>query len=207
MLSADVVYSLGRDLNMRPRVNQRIPGSLSNPRIISNAIGTALNPNSNANRPATSNGKSEYEALIIGLRRRMSKGVDFTARLYVGTGAQQHRRRRRSAEHREHPGPEQPVRRAGAVRSEPPTPTRGTGSTCRRRSSCLAISAISPIFLWRSALPVALHRWTRSEPRRRCDGNSDERLRGRLVRCDTGVSTFKDIGACETVNCGRGMAQ
>src|SRR5439155_25521863 len=62
VLSADVVYSLGRDLNTRPRVNQRIPGSLSNPRIISNAIGTALNPNTNGNRPAASVGKSEYDA-------------------------------------------------------------------------------------------------------------------------------------------------
>src|SRR5262249_2470274 len=83
-VSADFVYSLGRDLNMRPRVNQRIPGSLSNPRIISNAIGTNLNPNANSNRPAASLGKSEYDALIIGLRRRMSKGVDFSVGYTLG---------------------------------------------------------------------------------------------------------------------------
>src|SRR5262249_19243137 len=79
VLNVDFVYSLGRDLNTRPRVNQRTPGSLSNPRRITALLPTALNPNNNANRPAVSVGKSEYDALIIGLRRRLTRGVDFTA--------------------------------------------------------------------------------------------------------------------------------
>src|SRR5262249_1297831 len=79
VISADFVYSLGRDLNTRPRVNQRIPGNLSNPRITSNAIGTNLNPNVNSNRPAADVGKSEYDALILGVRRRVSKGFGVTA--------------------------------------------------------------------------------------------------------------------------------
>src|SRR5207245_4095257 len=81
---AALVYSLGRDLNTRVRLNQRIPGSLSNPRIISNAIGTNLNPNASSNRPALSVGKSEYEALIVGLRRRLSRGIAFTAGYTLG---------------------------------------------------------------------------------------------------------------------------
>src|SRR6185295_3687313 len=78
VLSADFVSSLGRDLNFRPRVNQRIPGSLSNPRRLA-AIVPTLSPNSNANRPALSQGKSQYDALIMSVRRRLSQGVDFTA--------------------------------------------------------------------------------------------------------------------------------
>ncbi|HLQ47284.1 MAG TPA: TonB-dependent receptor, partial [Planctomycetaceae bacterium] len=79
VISVDYVNSLGRDLNTRARLNQRTPGSLSNPRRVSAAIGTNLNPNAASNRPAISNGKSKYDALILSARRRLSKGVDFTA--------------------------------------------------------------------------------------------------------------------------------
>ena len=64
VFSVDYVNSLGRDLNFRPRVNQRIPGSLSNPRRLAAIIPT-LNPNTNANRPTVSRGESEYNALIF----------------------------------------------------------------------------------------------------------------------------------------------
>ena len=65
----------------------------------------------------------------------------------------------------------------------------------------------SPIYLYRSALPVAL-----------VDGR-DLNLDGDATEIpakayavdtfnrDTGVITFKEIGNCETVNCGRGMSQ
>src|SRR5436305_14933549 len=53
VFSVDYVNSLGRDLNFRPRLNQRIPGSLSNPRRLAAAIAPAtLNPNTNTTRPA-----------------------------------------------------------------------------------------------------------------------------------------------------------
>jgi len=74
VVSADFVYSLGRDLNTRPRVNQRILGTTI--RRVSALLPTALNPNTNGNRAALSVGKSEYEALILGLHRRLSKGVE-----------------------------------------------------------------------------------------------------------------------------------
>ena len=72
VISIDFVDSLGRDLNVRQRLNQRTPGSLSNPRRVSAAIGTPLNPNAASNRPAISNGKSTYHALIFSARRRLS---------------------------------------------------------------------------------------------------------------------------------------
>jgi hypothetical protein len=206
VLNADVVYSLGRDLNMRPRVNQRIPGSLSNPRIISNAIGTALNPNSNANRPATSTGKSEYEALIIGLRRRMSKGVDFTvgytlgrALSNIGVGVDQ----LNTANIQDPNNPfDAPVQFGPTVDTD-----------ARHRINLSATFQlpgdfrISPIFLWRSALPVALVDGRDLN----LDGDATE-IPTRAFAVDsfdanTGTITFKDIGACETVNCGRGMSE
>ena len=55
------VYSLGRDLNMRPRVNQRTPGWLPEPvRRLSRAIAAdrRCNPNVTGNRPAVSAGEA-----------------------------------------------------------------------------------------------------------------------------------------------------
>ena len=66
---------------------------------------------------------------------------------------------------------------------------------------------VSPFFLYRSALPVDL-----------IDGR-DLNLDGDALdipakaygvdtfNADTGVTTFKELGTCETVNCGRGMSQ
>jgi outer membrane receptor protein involved in Fe transport len=209
VISADFVYSLGRDLNTRPRVNQRIPGSLSNPRIISNAIGTALNPNTNGNRPATSVGKSEYEALIIGLRRRLSKGVDFTvgyslARSLsnVGTAVDQLNTANIQDPNNPYDAP---------VQFGPTTDT-----DARHRINFSASFELpggfrlAPLYLWRSALPVAT-----------VDGR-DLNLDGDATEIPTiayAVDTFdpdkpllqqvtvKQLGSCETVNCGRGMPQ
>jgi hypothetical protein len=211
VLSADFVYALGRDLNMRPRVNQRIPGNLSNPRIISNAIGTPLNPNSNANRPATSTGKSEYDALIIGLRRRFSKGVAFTAGYSlsrslsnIGVGVDQ----LNTANIQDPNNPfDAPVQFGPTVDTD-----------ARHRINLSAQFElpggflISPVYLWRSALPVAL-----------VDGR-DLNLDGDATEIPTiayAVASFnpdvpqtsnqqitvKQIGSCDTVNCGRGMSQ
>ena len=93
VISADYVNSLGRDLNFRPRVNQRIPGSLSEPRRLANIVPT-LNPNINATRPTVSRGQSTYNALILSLRRRLSHGWDFQANytLQDGTSNDRHTR-------------------------------------------------------------------------------------------------------------------
>src|SRR5262249_43578721 len=94
VVQADFVSSLGRDLNTRPRVNQRIPGTTI--RRISALLPTALAPDTNANRPATSNGESDYKALILSAHRRMSRGVDYTvsytlasAKSTIGAGVDQ----------------------------------------------------------------------------------------------------------------------
>ena len=49
VLSVDYVNSLGRDLNFRPRVNQRIPGTTI--RRVSALLPAPLSPNTNAQPP------------------------------------------------------------------------------------------------------------------------------------------------------------
>jgi hypothetical protein len=204
VVQADFVSSLGRDLNTRPRVNQRIPGTTI--RRISALLPTALSPDTNANRPAVSVGESDYKALILAARRRMSRGVDYTvsytlasARSTIGSGVDQ----LNTANIQDPNNPFDDPRQNGPA----------TDTDARHR---IALSAtfqlpwginFSPIYLYRSALPVAV-----------VDGR-DINLDGDATEIptkayavdtfdsDTGVITFKEIGDCETVNCGRGMAQ
>jgi Carboxypeptidase regulatory-like domain/TonB dependent receptor len=206
VLNVDMVYSLGRDLNTRPRVNQRTPGSLSNPRRITALLPTALNPNSNANRPAVSVGKSEYDALIIGLRHRLTKGVDFTvgytlARSLssIGTAVDQ----LNTANIQD---PNNPF--------DAPVQFGPTTDTDARHRINLSASfefpmgfRVAPVYLWRSALPVGI-----TDGRDlNLDGDATEIPTKAFAvdsfNADTGVTTIKEIGTCETVNCGRGMSQ
>ena len=107
-VSADYINSLGRDLNFRPRVNQRIPGTTAAPVRALWSPAHARTPT--RTRPAVSRGKSHYNALILCAapadvaRHRLHRVV------HAVEGHQQHRHRLRRAEHREHPGCEQPVR-------------------------------------------------------------------------------------------------
>jgi hypothetical protein len=208
VISADYVNSLGRDLNFRPRLNQRIPGSLSNPRRLQALVPT-LTPNTNGTRPTLSRGESEYNAMILSLRRRLSHGMDFSASYTLQKG----------------------ISTIGAAADElntaniqdPNNPfddPRQLGPNLNTDSRHLvSISAtfqlpfgvrIAPIYLYRSALPVNL-----------IDGR-DLNLDGDAVdipataygvdsfdaNAPTGSqTTFKELGACETVNCGRGMSQ
>jgi hypothetical protein len=204
VISVDFVDSLGRDLNTRPRVNQRIPGTTI--RRISALLPTPLNPNRNSNRPALSVGKSNYDAAIFSARRRLSKGVDFTAsytlgraKSTIGSGVDQ----LNTANIQDPDNPfDAPVQNG---------PTTDTDSRHR-----VGISAmfelpggfrVASLYLLRSALPVAL---VDGRDLNR-DGDATENPT-RAFAVDTfdrdkGTVTIKDVGACETVNCGRGYMQ
>jgi outer membrane receptor protein involved in Fe transport len=204
VLSVDVVNSLGRDLQMRPRVNQRILGSTV--RRITALLPTALNPNTNANRPATSNGQSTYNALIIAARRRLTKGVDFTAsytlanaKSTIGSAVDQ----LNTANIQDPNNPFDDPRQNG--------PT--TDTDARHRVSISAIFElpagikVAPIYMFRSALPVALVDGRDIN----LDGDATEIPTKAFAvdsfNSDTGAWTVSDIGTCDTVNCGRGMPQ
>jgi carboxypeptidase family protein len=215
VFSVDYVNSLGRDLNFRPRVNQRIPGSQAslNLRRLGVIIPT-INPNTNANRPTVSRGESEYNALIFSGRKRLSHGVDFSANYTlqkgvstIGSAADE----LNTANIQDPNNPFDDPRQLG--------PNLTTDSRhLINLSAVFQIKGgfrIAPIFFYRSALPVNL-----------IDGR-DLNLDGDAVDIPAkayamdsfdptkptnvaGVSTqttFKEIGNCETVNCGRGFAQ
>jgi outer membrane receptor protein involved in Fe transport len=204
VFSVDFVDSIGRDLNTRPRVNQRIAPTTT--RIISALLPTALNPNANSNRPAASVGKSNYDALIFAVRRRLTKGVDFTgsytlarAKSTIGVGVDQ----LNTANIQDPKNPfDAPVQNG---------PTADTDS--RHRVTLSAVFQlpggveVAPIYMYRSALPVSLVDGRDLN----LDGDATEiPTRAYAVdsfNADTGAWTTKDIGTCDTVNCGRGMSQ
>jgi hypothetical protein len=208
VFAVDYVNSLGRDLNLRPRVNQRIPGSLSNPRRLAVLVPT-LTPNTNGNRPTVSRGKSEYNAMILSVRKRMSHGFDFQANYTlqkglstVGTAADA----LNTANIQDPNNPFDDPRQFGPM-----------SDVDSRHLINLSASfqlpwgiRLAPIFFFRSALPVSL-----------VDGR-DINLDGDATEIPTiayAVDSFdaskpqlqqvtvKQIGNCETVNCGRGYYQ
>jgi hypothetical protein len=90
-LSVDYVRVQGRDINMRIRPNVDTDPSAATVRYLA---GVGVSPNSSSFRTAVSAGRSEYNALIIDARKRMSNHVDVDASYTlskavsdVGTGA------------------------------------------------------------------------------------------------------------------------
>jgi hypothetical protein len=201
---ADYVNSLGRDLNTRPRVNQRITGTTI--RRISAVLPRPLSPDTTGNRPAVSTGESTYDAMILAVRRRMSDGIDYTAsytlaraKSTIGSSVDQ----LNTANIQD---PNDPF--DAPVQNGPATDTDARHAVSLSATLELPYGIrFSPIYLFRSSLPVAL-----------VDGR-DLNLDGDATEIpakayavdtfnqDTGVITFKEIGDCKTVNCGRGMPQ
>ena len=78
VFNADYVHVDGKKLNIRPRLNTRPNGG---PRRLADL---PLSPNNLNLRTAISRGKSQYDALILSVRRRMYKGLDFTGAYTLG---------------------------------------------------------------------------------------------------------------------------
>jgi hypothetical protein len=200
IISLDYVNALGRDLNYKPRLNQLIPGTTI--RRISALLSSPLNPNSSSDRPALSVGKSQYNALILGAHRRLSKGVDFTAsytlsRALSNIGAASDELNTANIQDLNNPfdapaqmGPDRTV-------------------DARHRVTVSAVVQlpyriqVAPFFIFRSALPVYL-----VDGRDLNGGGDITEIPARAYAVDsvdpaTGKATIKDIGPCTTVNCGR----
>jgi hypothetical protein len=165
-----------------------------------------LSPDTSANRPALSRGSSDYNALIVSARRRLSKGIDYSAsytlsrgRSTIGNSADE-------------------LNFSNILDATNPFDNpaqRGPNLTtdARHRVSLSAVFElpldirVAPLFLYRSALPLYL-----------IDGR-DLNLDGEITElparayaagkynADTGVGEVKDIGPCETINCGRTWPQ
>ncbi len=208
VFSADFVNSLGRDLNERPRVNQRIPGSLSNPRRLAAIIPT-LTPNVNSNRPTVSRGESQYNALILSVRRRLSHGMDFTANYTLQKGVSTIGQAADELNTANIQDPNNPFNDPRQLGPNLTTDSRHLINISATFQLPYGIR-LAPIFFFRTALPVAL-----------VDGR-DLNLDGDATDIPTtayAVDTFdptkpqsqqvtvKSTGSCDTVNCGRGYYQ
>jgi hypothetical protein len=194
IVTVDFVRNDGRDLNTRPRINTRPVGQPSAPRRLTFLD---LQPNAAGTRPAVSIGRGEYTALITGFKRRMLNGIDLTAtytlakaKSTVGTAVDELNSNN--------------VQEAELLYDDP----RVFGPTSRtdaRHSGTLAGVflvkglTVSPIFMFRSPLPVSI-----------VDG-TDLNRNGEINDLPAKAFQFngigeapKEIGACETWNCGRG---
>jgi outer membrane receptor protein involved in Fe transport len=204
VLNVDYVNSKGRDLNFRPRVNQRIPGTQI--RRVSALLPAPLSPNANSTRPALSRGRSEYNGLITSVRRRLTNGIDFTASYTLQKGESNigNASDELNTANIQDPGNpfDAPVQFG---------PNRTTDN--RHLVSLSAVFnvkggfEIAPVYYYRSALPVDLIDGRDLN----LDGDATE-IPARAFKVtgfdkETGTSTIEDIGPCETVNCGRGWAQ
>jgi outer membrane receptor protein involved in Fe transport len=192
-VTADYVKVQGRDLNMRIRPNVVVNG-------VRFLAGIPISPNSVTRiRTAVSRGRSEYDALIVGVRRRLSAGIDFSlgytlakATSDVGTSS------------------DEIVQNLIQDITQPLSDVQLGPSTRTDARHQVTFSAIyeapygivvAPVFTYRSTLPT--HTF---EGR---DLNADGQLNDRtpLAYRFTGLSgttaTFEEMGACETVNCSR----
>ena len=208
VLSVDYVNSLGRDLNFRPRVNQRIPGNVDPPRL--GAAADAAQPEHQRQPSGAQPRQSEYNAPDPQRAPAPVEGRRLHRVVHAAEGREHDRQRVRRAEHREHPGPEQSVRRAACSSGRTARPTPATS---------INLSAVVP------AAGRLRRRADLSSTARRCrstsidgrdlnlDGDATDipaqRVRGRprSIRRHRQSSTVKEIGTCETVNCGRGWSQ
>jgi outer membrane receptor protein involved in Fe transport len=193
VFSVDFVRNDGKDLNTRPRLNTRPVGNPTAPRRLAFLN---LQPNAAGTRAATSFGKSEYTALILGFQRRMTNGLMATAsytlgdaKSNIGTAVDELNANN--------------LQEAELLYDDP----RVFGPTTRNSRHSGTFSAvwqvkgltISPIYIFRSPGAVAT---TRGVDFNRNGENND--LTERAYQFDGVGNAPKDIGACETWNCSRG---
>ena len=162
---------------------------------------SARTPTATARRSAAA--RSEYNALILGGRRRLSHGVDFTGSYTlsrgnstIGTAGDE----LNTANIQDPNNPFDDPRQLGPNRR----PTRATGSPRQRdvpAAGRLPRRADLHLPLGAAGVP---RRRPGPEPRRRASDIPAKAFAFDRFDAETGAVTFKDIGACETINCGRG---
>ena len=195
VVTADYVWNQGRDLNTRPRLNTRPVGDPTAPRRLT-FLG--LNPNAAGTRAASSFGESDYKALILGFKRRLSRGLDFTAtytfqhaKSTIGTAGDELNSNN--------------LQEAELLYDDPRVYGPTSRTDARHQGSIAAIIqapggiTISPFFIYRSALPVSIYE------------GIDTNRNGELNDIPANAYAFagvgdapRETGTCATWNCGRG---
>jgi hypothetical protein len=195
----DFVFNQGRDLGTRAAINARpINTTSSVPRQLA-FLG--LSPNGIGTRGAISVGESEYKGLLLGLKRRMTNGIDFTAtytlaesKSNIGTAADELNQNN--------------IQDVALLYDDPRT-WGPTGRTDARHSGTIGGVflvkglTIAPIFTFRSPLPVS------TIDGRDLNSNSvTNDLPAQAYKFtgfdDAGRATYEETGACENWNCSRG---
>jgi hypothetical protein len=193
IVNADYVHIDGKNLNIRPRLNTRPNGG---PRRLADL---PLSPNNLSLRPAISRGKSQYDAMILSVRRRMHNGLDLNgsytlSRSFSNIGDSSDALDATLIQDATNPFDDPKVF----------GPNRLTDARHRLTVSAVwrapAGIQVSPIYLFRSALPVA----TTQGLDLNNDFNNNEIPDRAFAYNPDDPSNPKDIGACETWNCGRG---
>jgi outer membrane receptor protein involved in Fe transport len=196
-VDVDFIRTEGRDLGWRPRPNQRIPGAgATAPRRFASL---GINP---ANfRTNVSTGKSEYTGVNFGLRRRHQNGWSYNAWYSLSSAKSTTGNASDELDSNNIIDITDPF---GDVQYGPSART-----DARHRINITGVFEvpggfqISPIFRFRSALPV----WIIENIDSNQDGNNND-LPARAYRFaglnDDGTAQVEENGDCETINCGRG---
>jgi hypothetical protein len=199
VLDIDYTHSDGRDIGVRWPLNTRIPVPGGNgPRRYADLPLNPLNPTLNM-----SIGESRYDGINFGVRRRMTHGIQmnawYTLSKATGRGGQAVDELTTNLV-QDSTNPLSDVQNGPAARTD-----------ARHKVTLSAIIqapwgiTVAPVFRYRSALPM--HIWYGYD--NNLDGVSNDlyptayRFKG---VDDAGTPTFEEMGACETVNCGRGAA-
>lgn len=195
VLTVDAVRADGRDLNTRPRLNTGVVGG--------GASGTrrlaflGITPNAIGTRPAISRGESEYQALITGIKRRMSNNLDLTAtytlakaKSQIGTAVDELNSNN--------------LQDAAQLYDDPRVYGPTARTDARHQGSLAAVYVIkgftiAPTFFYRSRLPLATITGVDTNLNRE---NND--LTARAYQYTDVGQAPKEIGECKTYNCSRG---
>jgi hypothetical protein len=192
-VSVDYARVEGRDINMRLRPNVRVNG-----RFILTDVG--IQPNNQNFRVAVSKGESLYNAMILALRRRMSRRLDVNASYTLAKATSD-------------VGTAYDEVAANVIQNvfEPFDAQQDAPSSrtdARHRVSLSAIVEapfgihVAPVFFYRSALP--LHTFDGTDPNVDGQRNDKTALAYRYTGLnDDGTARFEEDGPCEVVNCSR----
>jgi len=192
VFTADLVMADGFDLNTRPRINTRIP-----PTTTRRLAFIGINPNAPGTRPAISAGKSEYRAAIFGIKRRMTNGFDFSATYTLASA--------KSTAGTAVDELNQNNLQDATLLYDDPKVFGPTGRTDARHSGTITAVwnwrgfTVAPFYIFKSPLPVSIIEGL--DTNRNGERND---LPAKAYQYVGLGKAPKEIGTCETWNCGRG---
>jgi hypothetical protein len=191
-LTVDALHIEGRDLNVRFRYNYLDPATG-----VRRLTGFDIRPNTQGVRLGISGAESLYNAVIVGVRRRMSQGLDLAASYTLGSATSN----MGTASDELDANYVQDVTNPFADVQLGPSGR----SDARHRASASAVVRLpwgvqaAPFFVFRSALPI----FTFEGIDRNHDGNNND-ITAKAYRYDGLGRAPREIGDCAHINCSRG---